>query len=130
MTSKGETNRKWTSSPKYRSNYDRIFAKVCDYSCPQYNGLQDCLLHLDAVTTGSNVHHLAMYKTLCTLRDCDNCEERLTIVRQYIARRSIGPDSVGTPPVEVCPTISHADAIKRGPASSIDKISISDIGRY
>lgn len=72
-------------------NHDAIFAKVCDASCPNHNALQACALHLDAITTAANLHRLAQYKQICSVLDCQGCDERLARVRDYLQIRIVSP---------------------------------------
>lgn len=109
MSSKGETNRRWTSSPGYRTNYDRIFAKVCDSSCSNYNVFQSALLHLDALTTSANQHRLAQWKQLCVAMDCEGCDERASRVRDFITGGIVSPFSNSRSNVEVGEGVTKPD---------------------
>ena len=130
MSSKGETNRKWTSSAKYRASYDRIFAKVCDHTCANYNAFQACALHLDALTTAANNHRLAQYKQLCAALDCQGCDERLARVRDYLTARVIGPYSRSPAPVAMCPAVHRdTDTVEPCPMSSRNEVSVGHVGR-
>ena len=127
MSSKSATNRRWTSSDRFRQNYDRIFAKVCDASCPHHNSAQAMLLHLDAITNAGNQHRLAKYKQLCTVLDCKGCEERLASVRNdCIIRTLLCSHGECAAPVQVSPFPGemNAQTIKPGPTGGIDEVPV------
>jgi hypothetical protein len=84
---KGSTAAKWTSSETFKEQYDRIFGGKC-IKCNLQGAVDSALLHLDAITTGANIHRLAQIKQVLGMRECSTCEDAI--------KRAITEVNIGT----------------------------------